>query len=1467
MCWNMTRLVAALLLSMLVDGGLGGSYFITAPQTIKPGTVYDLSVDILEANGSVPIDAILETMTWDGSTGRYNVTPVLTASGTFSKGDTSNLSIAIPTDVQCPGCQLRVRGRGPLQFERKISVGFSSNVYAILIQTDKAIYKPDQTVRFRALAVSPSLQLYKGQFNIEITDPNNNKIKIYKNLKSLKGVVENSLELSDQPMYGTWRISVKLSDTSDSESMSFDVLDYNLPRFEVSVILPPYGIVSDTLLTGSVKAKYTFGQPVIGTVELHVGPTIVPGLYSCGNEPKTTQITFEIDGEASFTMPKEDIQRAVGIYNGAEVMVTAFVKETTTGVRLNGSSVIKFYDNKYELKFLDTTPSVFKAGLLYTAFIQVATPDNMPPTENNSVVSAYTYVNYRQTVPDQSLYDTGFFSGTYPLPGKNLTLPASGVLPIDIDIPSNATSITIKVTYNKLSVSRTIEKTYSKSNNYLSLTLLDSKVKSGDQVTFQVEGTEPLNQVSYEVFSRGSKAATGTTNGNGQKKFTFKLTITPLMAPTAHIVAFYARGNDEIVADSLAFLVEELFINKVSVSFNKNQSQPNEDVVFEVTADPNSNVNILAVDQSVLLMKTGNDITPKKVTDAVSKFDKGSKPSNSDYALSNSAKNVNEIFSNIGLTILTDVDIFEPPRYVTHSGSCIGLPLEHCASQPQSTYTMPSAYYRRSYDQPAYVPLASYPTPVKKLVAVERIRVIFPETFLWSTKASGKEGKAVFKAKVPDTITSWVASAFATNLVSGLGVAPTTAMLTVFRPFFVSLTFPRSVTRKEQFVAQATVFNYLPEDLSVTVTLKGKSNFRSVTYSSNGTEILVNGDQQKTIQVKSQKQAVAYFPILATTAGLIDLEVSAQSTVAADAVRQPIVVKYEGAPVNYNNPMMISLEPSSDFEKTVTFTLPSSTVKGSEKARFKVTGDLLGSSLSNLESLLTLPMGCGEQSIAKFVPNIYILGYLKASGQLTQALSKKIVGLLEDGYQRQLTYQRFDGSFSAFGNYDESGSTWLTAQACKALHEAREYIYIDPQMVIRCSEWIIDKQKEDGSFAEFGKVIDKTTQGTGTGPALTSFALLSLLQTADLFNEQECKLKSNCYSYYRWGNATLKAKNNLEALVQSNAITEPFPLAVVSYTLSKAKSKLANAAFTKLLALSKNEGGLLFWKANSTVEESKRPIDAVPYIWRPPRVQARPIDILITSYAILTFSTLNRINESLPAIQWLTAQRNSLGGFASTQDTTVALNAISVFATKTLRPDTSLTVTFSDIQTFANFSVTASNALSLQIKETAKAPPKINVLASGTGLALAEVEYSFNVEDEISTPSFDVNTVLLDDDINSFNLMICTKWLWNRETGMVVQEVSIPSGFVADLSTLGNVAGLKRSEIKGSNVAIYFDKISQSSLCYSLRMVRETKVAKSQRYFVRTFDYYEPADQSTVFYQPKAIKEATICDVCNGCCP
>ena len=54
-----------------------------------------------------------------------------------------------------------------------------------------------------------------------------------------------------------------------------------------------------------------------------------------------------------------------------------------------------------------------------------------------------------------------------------------------------------------------------------------------------------------------------------------------------------------------------------------------------------------------------------------------------------------------------------------------------------------------------------------------------------------------------------------------------------------------------------------------------------------------------------------------------------------------------------------------------------------------ITGDILGSSISNLDNLLRMPYGCGEQNMINFAPNIFIMKYLETVKQLTPEIKEK----------------------------------------------------------------------------------------------------------------------------------------------------------------------------------------------------------------------------------------------------------------------------------------------------------------------------------------------------------------------------------------------------------------------------------------------------------------------------------------------
>ena len=94
------------------------------------------------------------------------------------------------------------------------------------------------------------------------------------------------------------------------------------------------------------------------------------------------------------------------------------------------------------------------------------------------------------------------------------------------------------------------------------------------------------------------------------------------MAPKSRLIVYAVRGaNQEILVDATDFRVDGLFRNNVSLSLDKAAAEPGNPVTFTVKADPDSYVGLVAVDQSLLLLRAANDITPKIVADDIEEYD------------------------------------------------------------------------------------------------------------------------------------------------------------------------------------------------------------------------------------------------------------------------------------------------------------------------------------------------------------------------------------------------------------------------------------------------------------------------------------------------------------------------------------------------------------------------------------------------------------------------------------------------------------------------------------------------------------------------------------------------------------------------------------------------------------------------------------------------------------------------------
>lgn len=57
----------------------------------------------------------------------------------------------------------------------------------------------------------------------------------------------------------------------------------------------------------------------------------------------------------------------------------------------------------------------------------------------------------------------------------------------------------------------------------------------------------------------------------------------------------------------------------------------------------------------------------------------------------------------------------------------------------------------------------------------------------------------------------------------------------------------------------------------------------------------------------------------------------------------------------------------------------------------------MGAAMQNLDSLLAMPFGCGEQNMIRFAPNIFVLQYLEKTNQLTDEIKSRATEFMKTG--------------------------------------------------------------------------------------------------------------------------------------------------------------------------------------------------------------------------------------------------------------------------------------------------------------------------------------------------------------------------------------------------------------------------------------------------------------------------------------
>ncbi|CAG2235745.1 CD109 [Mytilus edulis] len=363
---------------------------------------------------------------------------------------------------------------------------------------------------------------------ISYHDPKGNMIKQWRNVSHDSGVYAGSMVMTDNPVLV-------------------------LPKFEVTVHLPSFILTNTPQVHGIVEAKYSYGKPVSGNVEIEANLRYSYNSWNYQGSKaiiRLHNITIGSDGKARFVIPMATIRPSFGISTGQYLVVTANVTETLTDITFSGSEEVTFSYQTKKILFLSTTKTTFKPGLPYKIDAQLTKIDGTPITTYAQGI-LQIIVFSKEPIPSTTpQYYYGPTVHTYNLNDIRLNVSTAGIISELIHIPDNATKIQIKISFDNIAEHTEVTKYYSPSNSFIQLNVKSKEIMTGDKAEFSIQSTRPLSSVVVQV----------------------------------------------------------------SIRFNQSKAKPGDNVTISVAADPKSYMYMLVADESSSYLREGNDITKEQVS-------------------------------------------------------------------------------------------------------------------------------------------------------------------------------------------------------------------------------------------------------------------------------------------------------------------------------------------------------------------------------------------------------------------------------------------------------------------------------------------------------------------------------------------------------------------------------------------------------------------------------------------------------------------------------------------------------------------------------------------------------------------------------------------------------------------------------------------------------------------------------------
>ncbi|XP_045722568.2 complement C4-A-like [Mirounga angustirostris] len=1257
-----------------------------------------------------------------------------------------------------------------------VNLLFSSRRGHLFLQTDQPIYNPGQRVRYRIFALDQKMR--PSTDTLTVTVENSHGLRVWKREVYASSIFQGDFMIPDISEPGTWTITARFSDGRDSNSSTqFEVKKYVLPNFEVKIvpgkpyILTAPGILDDIQL--DVQARYIYGKPVQGVAYVRFGllgegghKTFLRGLES---QAKL------VDGQCHISLSKAEVQGAleklqvsIADLPGLHLYVAAAIIESPGGEMEEAELTSwRFVSSPFSLD-LSNTKRHLVPGAPFLLQALVRDISGFPASGIPVKVSATLSSGSASRVQDLEQNTDGSGQVTVPI------VTSKSISEVQLLVSAGSPHPAV--------ARLTVRAPPSGHSRFLSIERPDPRPpRVGDTLILNLravgvsEGS--FSHYYYMILSRGRIVS--VTREPRTDLTSVSVFVDHHLVPSFYLVAFYYHGGIP-VANSLRVDVQagacegKLELNVDSVK----EYHPGEFVRLHLQTDSPALVALGAVDTALYAVggSSHKPLNMGKVLEVMNSYDLGCGPGGGDNAL--------QVFEAAGLAF-SDGDLLTSAR---KSLSCPkkktrnkrNVNFQKAIHEKLGQYASPEARrccqdgltrlpMIRSCEQrvarvrqPAcrapFLSCCQFAEDLRKksrsrgqmglaraLEVLQEedlmdeddipVRSFFPENWLWRVEKVDRFLQ--LSQMLPDSLTTWEIRGVSLSESTGLCVA-TPARVRVFREFHLHLRLPLSVRRFEQLELRPVLYNYLNTNLTVSVHVSPVE----------GLCLAGGGGLAQSVLVPAGSARPVGFSVVPTAAAAVSLKVVARGSSdfpVGDAVSKVLQIQKEGA--IHTEEIVYELNPLDHQARTLEIpgnSDPNIIPDGDFSSFVRVTAsdplDTLGSkgvlSPGGLTSLLSLPQGCGEQTMILLAPTLAASRYLDKTEQwstLPPETKDHAVDLIQKGYMRIQQFRKTNGSYGAWLHRDSS--TWLTAFVLKVLSLAQEQVGGSPEKLQETARWLLTQQQADGSFQDLCPVLHRAMQGGLVGDdenvALTAFVVIALQHGLAILQDDVAEqLKQKVEISIIRANSFLGEKASAGTLGAHAAAITAYAL-----TLTKASEDLRNVAHRNLMAMAQKTGDNLYWGSVLGSQNNAVPPTLAPRGPTDPMPQAPAVWIETTAYGLLHLLLREGKSEMADhAAAWLTHQGSFQGGFRSTQDTVMALDALSAYWIASHTPEErGLNVTLSSMgrSGFKSHELHLNNHQIQGLEEELQFSlgSKINVKVGGNSKGTLKILRTYNVLD------------------------------------------------------------------------------------------------------------------------------------------